>query len=298
MPWMTSSTERRAAGLGLGVEPFLQVAGGPGARATASPSALSPVKPGVERGSRSASEKPGPTRSTWDHVTGSTALSPRAFAAFLRFFSAFFAALPDSSASGVTCSAGSAPEPATSACGLCRPCRLAGFLLGLLLFFEPLPIAASLQTSAAMGRRARCHARSPPLCPRMRVLLDPRRPARPVEARHGIRTRRPLPFPVGRRWVRSNFVTTLDGSGVGADGRSGTINTPADNRVFALQRGLCDAVLVGPARCAPRVTNGSRHRPSRPPALVVVSGSGRVPRGSARRRGPRGRAARDLRLGR
>ena len=80
--------------------------------------------------------------------------------------------------------------------------------------------------------------------------------------------------------MRTNFVSTLDGSGVGADGRSGSINTPADNRVFALQRDLCDAVLVGSERCGRRATSGSR-RPGdgRPPALVVVSGSGRVPEG-------------------
>lgn len=81
--------------------------------------------------------------------------------------------------------------------------------------------------------------------------------------------------------MRSNFVTTLDGAGVGADGRSGSINTPADNRVFALQRDLCDAVLVGSgtvrAEGYQRITP-TRRRPS-PPALVVVSGSARVPEG-------------------
>ncbi|MFT4167451.1 MAG: pyrimidine reductase family protein [Microlunatus sp.] len=45
--------------------------------------------------------------------------------------------------------------------------------------------------------------------------------------------------------VRSNFVSTLDGSVQGLDGRSGTINTESDHEVFALLRALSDVVLVG-----------------------------------------------------
>lgn len=114
----------------------------------------------------------------------------------------------------------------------------------------------------------------------MRVLLDPRRPARPGARVTTSELATLYAFP-RRRWVRSNFVSTLDGSAVGADGLSGTINTPADNRVFALQRSLCDAVLVGSgtvrAEGYERI-EPTRSRPS-PPALVVVSGSGRVPEG-------------------
>jgi riboflavin biosynthesis pyrimidine reductase len=54
-----------------------------------------------------------------------------------------------------------------------------------------------------------------------------------------------LPAPEGRGWLRTNFVTSLDGSVQGPDGRSGTINTPSDHHVFALQRALADAILVG-----------------------------------------------------
>jgi riboflavin biosynthesis pyrimidine reductase len=54
-----------------------------------------------------------------------------------------------------------------------------------------------------------------------------------------------LPAPEGRGWLRSNFVMSLDGSVQGPDGRSGTINTASDRHVFALQRALADAVLVG-----------------------------------------------------
>ncbi|MFQ6170663.1 dihydrofolate reductase family protein [Oryzobacter sp. R7] len=115
----------------------------------------------------------------------------------------------------------------------------------------------------------------------MRVLLDHRRPAAPGARVTASELADLYAFPRGRRWVRANFVTSLDGSAVGADGRSGSINTPADNRVFALQRDLCDAVLVGAGTV--RAEGYERVEPSRrrpePPALVVVSASGRVPEG-------------------
>jgi riboflavin biosynthesis pyrimidine reductase len=53
------------------------------------------------------------------------------------------------------------------------------------------------------------------------------------------------PAPEGRGWVRTNFVMSLDGSVQGPDGRSGSINTESDQRIFALQRALADAILVG-----------------------------------------------------
>jgi len=54
-----------------------------------------------------------------------------------------------------------------------------------------------------------------------------------------------LPAPEGRGWLRTNFVMSLDGSVQGPDGRSGTINTASDRHVFAVQRALADAVVVG-----------------------------------------------------
>jgi riboflavin biosynthesis pyrimidine reductase len=124
----------------------------------------------------------------------------------------------------------------------------------------------------------------------MRVLLDPRRPATPGGRVTAAGLAQLYAFPSGRRWLRSNFVSTLDGSGVGPDGRSGSINTVADNRVFALQRDLCDAVLVGSGTV--RAEGYERITPSRrravPPALVVVSGSGRVPEGLRTPTGGRG----------
>lgn len=49
----------------------------------------------------------------------------------------------------------------------------------------------------------------------------------------------------GTAYVRTNFVTSLDGSISGADGRSGSINTASDHHLFALHRALADVILVG-----------------------------------------------------
>jgi riboflavin biosynthesis pyrimidine reductase len=53
------------------------------------------------------------------------------------------------------------------------------------------------------------------------------------------------PDPGDRPWLRTNFVSTLDGAAHGADGRSGSINTASDRQVFALQRAHADVILVG-----------------------------------------------------
>ena len=53
------------------------------------------------------------------------------------------------------------------------------------------------------------------------------------------------PDPGDRPWVRTNFVSTLDGAVQGSDGRSGTINTASDRSAFALMRAHADVVLVG-----------------------------------------------------
>ncbi|AXT85614.1 hypothetical protein C6I20_10690 [Aeromicrobium sp. A1-2] len=48
-----------------------------------------------------------------------------------------------------------------------------------------------------------------------------------------------------RPWVRTNFVSTLDGAATGTDGRSGTLGGDTDTRVFALLRSLSDVIVVG-----------------------------------------------------
>lgn len=71
--------------------------------------------------------------------------------------------------------------------------------------------------------------------------------------------------------VRLNFATTLDGSATGADGLSGSINTPADHRGFAAMRRRADAVLVGAG-----TARAEGYRPGDRP-LVIVSRRGELP---------------------
>jgi len=90
----------------------------------------------------------------------------------------------------------------------------------------------------------------------------------------------------GQTWVRANFISTLDGAAAGDDGRSGSINTGADRKVFELLRALSDVVLVGAGTAR---TEGYRRvtvrtpwlhlRQGRPahPTIAVVSRSGDVP---------------------
>lgn len=83
--------------------------------------------------------------------------------------------------------------------------------------------------------------------------------------------------------LRSNFVASLDGSITGADGRSGSLTTPADAQVFALHRAHADAVLVGAGTVRAEgyraIDLAPRQRELRAaegladfPTLVVVSG--------------------------
>jgi len=112
--------------------------------------------------------------------------------------------------------------------------------------------------------------------------LDPEREGRLDERRVAELYRHPVPAG-GGIWLRTNFVQSLDGSISGVDGRSGSLNTPADQYVFALHRAHADAVLVGagtvraeryravdlaPWQEAVRAAEGLSDRP----ALVVVSG--------------------------
>ncbi|MFC4787218.1 dihydrofolate reductase family protein [Nocardioides sp. MAHUQ-72] len=46
-------------------------------------------------------------------------------------------------------------------------------------------------------------------------------------------------------WLRVNMVSTVDGSATGGSGLTGSINNPADKRVFDLLRRLADVVVVG-----------------------------------------------------
>jgi riboflavin biosynthesis pyrimidine reductase len=52
-------------------------------------------------------------------------------------------------------------------------------------------------------------------------------------------------YPSEGRWLRANFVSSLDGAAQGPDDKSGSLSGRADQKVFAMLRSLCDLVLVG-----------------------------------------------------
>ncbi|HEV7172687.1 dihydrofolate reductase family protein [Pedococcus sp.] len=80
-----------------------------------------------------------------------------------------------------------------------------------------------------------------------------------------------------RRWMRANFVSTLDGAATGGDHRSGSINTEADHVVFDLLRRLSDVVVVGAGTVRAEGYPSLRVGDPAAPRLVVVSHSGAVP---------------------
>lgn len=77
--------------------------------------------------------------------------------------------------------------------------------------------------------------------------------------------------PARTPWWRSNMVCTVDGAATGSDGRSGSINDPADKRVFDTLRATADAVLVGAG-----TARTERYGPAGVP-LVLVSRRASVP---------------------
>jgi riboflavin biosynthesis pyrimidine reductase len=70
-------------------------------------------------------------------------------------------------------------------------------------------------------------------------------------------------WPEGR-WLRVNFVTSVDGSAQGRDGRSGSINNDVDVEVFHRLRRTADVILVGAG-----TARAEEYRPSATPMVVV-----------------------------
>lgn len=72
-------------------------------------------------------------------------------------------------------------------------------------------------------------------------------------------------------WLRVNMVSTVDGAATGANGKTGSINNPADKRGFDTLRALADAVVVGAG-----TARAEGYREEAVP-LVLVSRRGEVP---------------------
>ena len=91
-----------------------------------------------------------------------------------------------------------------------------------------------------------------------------------------------------RCWVRSNFITSLDG-GATTDGRSGGLAGPGDKELFGLMRELADVVVVGAGTvrienyagaqlsAAARQARRTR-RQAEVPVIAIVTQSGRLDR--------------------
>jgi len=100
----------------------------------------------------------------------------------------------------------------------------------------------------------------------------------------------------GHRWIRSNFVATVDGAAQGPDGRSGTINTDADHIVFDALRATCDVVVAGAGTVRREGYRAIDLTPAQQqvrdtatgavPALLIVSGSLDLPADVAEGTGP------------
>lgn len=83
--------------------------------------------------------------------------------------------------------------------------------------------------------------------------------------------------PPDGRWLRVNFVSTLDGAATGPDGRSGSINTKADGKVFHLLRRQCDVVIIGAGTARAEGYGRLREEDGGAPPLAIVSHAGRMP---------------------
>lgn len=104
----------------------------------------------------------------------------------------------------------------------------------------------------------------------MRVLIGPEG-SRPTEAELGDEELAELYAVLQTPWLRVNMVSTVDGSATGGSGLTGSINNPADKRVFDTLRSLADVILVG-AGTARAEGYGPAARP-----IVLVSRRAEVP---------------------
>jgi len=72
-------------------------------------------------------------------------------------------------------------------------------------------------------------------------------------------------FPDRLPWVRGSMVSSMDGATRGPDGRSGSVSSAADKRVFSSLRAAADVILVGAG-----TVRDEGYRPSRLPLAIVT----------------------------
>lgn len=96
-----------------------------------------------------------------------------------------------------------------------------------------------------------------------RLLPSPAETLRSSQLRDAYRCPPPDEW-TGDRWLRVNFVMSLDGAIVGSTGVSGTLGTEADRQVFRLARDECDVVLVGAG-----TVRAEDYRPSPRPIAIA-----------------------------
>ncbi len=102
----------------------------------------------------------------------------------------------------------------------------------------------------------------------MRVLID-RSGGSLGEA--GDERLRQLYEPPRAPWLRVNMVSTVDGAATGSSGLTGSINNPADKRVFHLLRSMADAIVVGAG-----TARAEGYGPAVAP-IALVTRAGRLP---------------------
>jgi riboflavin biosynthesis pyrimidine reductase len=104
----------------------------------------------------------------------------------------------------------------------------------------------------------------------------------PEPGEHALRTL----YGIGEKSLRLSMIRAADGSSVGVDGSSRSLNGPEDLRILRVTRSLADVVIVG-AETARRERYGDIRlradlraaRGSEPPHLAIVSRSGAMPEG-------------------
>jgi 5-amino-6-(5-phosphoribosylamino)uracil reductase len=78
------------------------------------------------------------------------------------------------------------------------------------------------------------------------VFVDQLWPGRGTPTDEDLHALYAFPSTLTKPWVKVNFISSLDGA-ASVQGRSGALGDENDHRIFWLDRGMCDVILVGAA---------------------------------------------------